>query len=156
MRRVVAGRPAGQRQWYGSLGNFYTADPRRIHSRERDMGLWWREAGNDRLHRAAWIEDTGELYLVRLGPAAEGGGRAEVLARVMDVDILQDGLAGWREHCGEPGSLSWLRERVALRLPASGDSAPARPRELAPTGRLSQRTSGIGGGYQDLGRVIPA
>jgi hypothetical protein len=157
MRRVVAGRLVGQRRDYGSMAGFYAADERRLRSRERDLGLWWRDGGDGPLHRAAWIEDTGELYLVRLGPEVDGGGQVEVLATARDFERVQGALDGWRERCGELRSLSWLRERAAaLRLPASGDSAPARPRELAPTARLSPRTSGIAAARPDRGRVIPA
>jgi hypothetical protein len=98
---------------YGSLTDFYAADPRRVNSRERDVGLWWREDADGPLHRAAWVSDTGELYLVRLGPSEQGGGRVEVLARVADGERLEQVLEGWRERCGEPRSLSWLRARVA-------------------------------------------
>jgi hypothetical protein len=98
---------------YRSLSNFYTGDPRRIHSRELDVGLWWREDPDSPLHRAAWIADTGELYLVRLGPAEQGGGQVEVLATVEDREQLESVLEGWREQCGEPRSLTWLRERAA-------------------------------------------
>jgi hypothetical protein len=98
---------------YGSLQSFYTADPRRVHSRERDVGLWWREAADGPLHRAAWISDTGELYLVRLGPSEQGGGQVEVLATIDEHEQLERVLAGGRERCGEPRSLSWLRERAA-------------------------------------------
>lgn len=100
---------------YGSLMSFYTADPRRVDSRERDVGLWWREDLQGPLHRAAWVRDTGELYLVRLGPAEQGGGEVEVLATISDHEQLERVLEGWREHCGEARSLSWLRER-AMRL----------------------------------------
>lgn len=114
MRRQDPSRPtlprSGRR--YGSLASFYSADARRIHSRELDMGLWWREGPGDPLHRAAWINDTGELYLVRLGPEAEGGGRVEVLATVAERERMEDLLQGWRERCGELRSLSWLRRRV--------------------------------------------
>ncbi|HEY2141428.1 MAG TPA: hypothetical protein VGG98_05155 [Solirubrobacteraceae bacterium] len=98
---------------YRSLSNFYTGDPRRIHSRELDVGLWWREDPDSPLHRAAWIADTGELYLVRLGPAEHGGGQVEVLATVEDREQLESVLEGWREQCGKPRSLTWLRERAA-------------------------------------------
>jgi hypothetical protein len=98
---------------YSSLQSFYTADQRRVHSREHDIGLWWREAVDGPLHRAAWIDDTGELYLVRLGPSEQGGGQVEVLATIAEHQQLERVLAGWRERCGEPRSLSWLRERVA-------------------------------------------
>ena len=66
-------------QRYPSLVAFYSAEPARLTSRERDVGLWWRSGEEGPIHRAAWIEDTGELYLVRLGPAAEGGGGVEVI-----------------------------------------------------------------------------
>jgi hypothetical protein len=84
-----------------------------VHSRERDVGLWWRDEPEGPLHRAAWVGDTGELYLVRLGPAEQGGGQVEVLASVADGERLERVLEGWRERCGEPRSLSWLRERAA-------------------------------------------
>jgi hypothetical protein len=96
---------------YRSLTHFYTADQRRVHSREHDVGLWWRERADGPLHRAAWVSDTGELYLVRLGPPDQGGGEVEVLATVSDHDRLNSVLEGWREQCGRPRSLAWLRER---------------------------------------------
>jgi hypothetical protein len=99
---------------YPSLVAFYNSDPDRLTSREQDVGLWWRESAEGPLHRAAWVKDTGELYLVRLGPPAQGGGAVEVLARVEDEDRLRRVLSGWRERCGKPGSLRWLRRRTAL------------------------------------------
>src|ERR1700726_2935116 len=98
---------------YRSLTHFYTADERRVHSRERDVGLWWRERADGPLHRAAWVSDTGELYLVRLGPPDQGGGVVEVLATVSDHERLESMLEGWREQCGRPRSLDWLRRRAA-------------------------------------------
>jgi hypothetical protein len=147
---------ADRRERHRSLASFYTADERRIHSRELDVGLWWREDADGPLHRAAWVSDTGEFYLVRLGPVAEGGGRVEVLGIAEDSEQLEAALEGWRERCGEPGSLSWLRERVALRLPASADDARARPRESAPRMRLTRRTADAPDGYRDRGRAFPA
>jgi hypothetical protein len=138
------------------MAGFYAADERRVRSRERDLGLWWRDESDGPLHRAAWIEDTGELYLVRLGPEADGGGQVELLASATDFERVQGALEGWRERCGEAQSLSWLRERLAaLTLPASGESAPARPREPAPTVRLSPRT-GIAAVSPDRGQALPA
>jgi hypothetical protein len=98
---------------YPSLADFYRADPRRLSSRERDVGLWWRDGAAGPLHRAAWIDDTGELYLVRLGPAEDGGGAVEVLAHVAEAERLERTLRGWRERCGQERSLGWLRERAA-------------------------------------------
>lgn len=155
MRRAVAARRSQQGQRYRSLASFYNADDRRIHSRELDVGLWWREDLDGPLHRAAWVSDTGELYLVRLGPADDGGGQVQVLATVSDSEQLDSMLAGWRERCGEPGSLSWLCQRAAVSLAASAGGAPVRLAESAPTVRPSRRTAGVVGGYLGRGRVLP-
>jgi hypothetical protein len=98
---------------YPSLAAFYTADPSRLASRELDVGLWWREGVDGPLHRAAWVQDTGELYLARLGPVSQGGGRVELLARVESPERLEALLEGWREQCGMPSSLRWLRAKSA-------------------------------------------
>ncbi len=105
--------PAQALERYPSLAAFYNADPARLRSRELDVGLWWREESDGPLHRAAWVKETGELYLVRLGPVSDGGGTVELLASVEDSGELERLTVGWREHCGEPRSLSWLRERAA-------------------------------------------
>ncbi len=111
MRQTERRRTSSPARRYGSLQAFYAADSRRACSRERDVGLWWRDSADGPLHRAAWVCDTGELYLVRLGPGA-GGGEVEVLASVAEHE-LERALAGWRSRCGEPSSLSWLRRRAA-------------------------------------------
>ncbi len=110
---------------FDSLGSFYAADRRRLHSRERDVGLWWREDVGGPLHRAAWVADTGELYLVRLGPEDAGGGEVEVLASIGERDRLERALRGWRERCGERRSLAWLRARAARLNDAPAADAPA-------------------------------
>jgi hypothetical protein len=112
MRGTERRPPQRPLRTYESLARFYGADPRRITSRERDIGLWWRDAVGSPLHRAAWISDTGELYLVRLGPADVGGGVVEVLAECDREEQLESVLDGWREQCGEPRSLTWLRARA--------------------------------------------
>ena len=131
---------------YPSLSSFYLADQRRVHSREEDVGLWWREGADGPMHRAAWVADTGELYLVQLGPAEDGGGRVEVLC-VAAHDELERSLEGWREECGTPDSLSWLRERAAaagrrvlaahLRLVAAAGTLVAAASALALAGELA-------------------
>jgi hypothetical protein len=136
MRPEDAAATAARSVRYGSLAAFYRADPRRLDSRELDVGLWWRDGAAGPLHRAAWVTDTGELYLVRLGPDTAGGGSVEVLARVEDRAMLERALDGWRDCCGEPGSLAWLRER-GERLTARRRAAPARV-IAARTGRSSR------------------
>jgi hypothetical protein len=95
----------------------------RLTSREQDVGLWWREGADGPLHRAAWVAETGEVYLVRLGPAAEGGGAVEVLTKIEDPERLERVLSGWRQQCGGPRSLQWIRRRAAY--------VPVRPRRPA-------------------------
>ena len=94
-----------------ALGDLYSRDPRRARSRERDLGLRWREHDKS-TYRAAWIVDTGELYSVRHGGPTEPG-RVTILARV-DAATLEREFDGWREVCdtGEPGSYEWLRQRA--------------------------------------------
>jgi hypothetical protein len=112
MRQTIAQREAAVGARYRTLAKFYGADLRRARSRELDVGLWWREQPDGPLHRAAWVRDTGELYLVRLGDD-DGAGEVEVLAVLDSPGRLERALAGWRERCGRPRSLSWLRARVA-------------------------------------------
>ncbi|HEX4107180.1 MAG TPA: hypothetical protein VHX88_03555 [Solirubrobacteraceae bacterium] len=115
----------GRAGHYRSLEHFYRADGRRQASEERDMGLWWRESSDEPLHRAAWVRDTGELYLVRLGPGPEGG-TVELLGFALDEPELERALVGWQERCGRERSLSWLRSRAAHLRPA----LIARPRRV--------------------------
>jgi hypothetical protein len=116
----------GPRASYPSLAAFYNAERRRLSSGELDVGLWWRGGPEEPLHRAAWIVETGELYLARLGPSSRGGGRVEVLAQIQTRDQLERVLNGWRERCGQTGSLGWLREqaRTSLRPVAWGHGLP--------------------------------
>jgi hypothetical protein len=96
---------------YDSIVEFIYERPRRLYSRERDVGLRWRDGAA--LFRAAWIEDTGELYLVQLGPPEAGGGHVELLAPGVAIDDLGDAVSGWREAQDEGDhSLDWLRGRV--------------------------------------------
>jgi DNA-directed RNA polymerase subunit RPC12/RpoP len=102
---------------YASVLDFAWADRRRLPSRERDVGLRWRAAEAGSPWRAAWVEDTGELYVVQSGEPATGGGHVEVLGVARELPDLAAALAGWEDVCGEPDSLDWLRARCAERLP---------------------------------------
>ena len=97
---------------YQSIVAFIRDDDRRMRSREHDIGLCWREAATGRTFRAAWVEDTGELFVVQNGPPAEGGGHVEVLATGCGAQQLDRALPGWREFLWPMGSLDWLRHRV--------------------------------------------
>jgi len=123
---------------YPSLSSFYLADRRRIPSREVDVGLLWREGEAGAVHRAAWIRDTGELYLVRLGDPQDGGGTVELLATVADEQRLQHELDGWRAECGRRDSLKWLRARVGDG-PQQRMAAARRGVRPGPRGRRAHR-----------------
>jgi hypothetical protein len=108
---------------YLSLGAFYAADRRRDISREHELGLWW--LGDDwhaPRFRAAWVEQTGELYLMQ-HEGTPGGGRLDVVA-TGTLEQLERRLEGWRDVVGEWGSLRWFVERL-------GDGVPAGVRAAA-------------------------
>ena len=89
---------------YLSLGAFYAADKRRDISREHDLGLWW--LGDDwhaPRFRAAWVAQTGELYLMQ-HEGTPGGGRVDVVATAGSLDEIEERLEGWRDVVGEWGS----------------------------------------------------
>ena len=92
---------------FESLNAFYNADRRRLHSRERDVGLYWR--GEDgATFRAAWVQETGEVYLFR-----HREGTVHLLGRRFGLGELQLALRGYRDVCGEEGSLTWFLYRTA-------------------------------------------
>jgi hypothetical protein len=96
---------------YASIVDFVEARRQRLYSRERDVGLRWRDG--ETTYRAAWIEDTREFYLVQLGAPDRGGGHVELLAAGLEIEALQEAVAGWREAQDDGDhSLDWLRDRV--------------------------------------------
>ena len=104
---------------YASLDEFVRADPARLTSREVDFGVLWRERSSaSRSYRAAWIEETGELYVVQAGPPGEGGGHVEVLGTT-DRAGVEGALGGWQDEYQREGSLAWIRSR-ARGLPRRG------------------------------------
>jgi hypothetical protein len=105
---------------YLSLGAFYASDPARRSSRERDFGLFWRSRSGPSF-RAAWVRDTGELYLFQHALGGRGGGSVHLLAPAMDEIELERRLTGWADVCGREGSLEWLLARVQG---ISSDGAP--------------------------------
>jgi hypothetical protein len=96
---------------YPSLNAFYDADVRRRSSRERDLGLGWR-AGDGATFRAAWIEETGEVYVFK-----HGAGTVELVAGTFERRDLQARLGNYHYVCGAPDSLAWFLDRT--RAPAA-------------------------------------
>ncbi|MCW3067581.1 MAG: hypothetical protein JWL67_206 [Solirubrobacterales bacterium] len=131
---------------YQSLSNFYSADSRRRASDEHDVGLWWRVGAYGPLYRAAWVLDTGELYVVRLGPLQEGKGEVIVLGRANSRGELEGALDGWQSVCAQPDSLTWLRHRAAKL------AAPVPPARAFAPGSFSHRHGRAVGGRTQLRR----
>jgi hypothetical protein len=103
---------------YPSLDAFYSADARRRHSRERDIGLFWRSVDGTSF-RAAWVQETGEVYLYRHGHPMEGGGTVDLLVRRFGLGDLQSTINGYREIVGRRGSLAWFFDRIGGRPAAA-------------------------------------
>jgi hypothetical protein len=76
------------------------------------MGIVWRGPGGATF-RAAWVQETGEVYLFQHGHPLDGGGTVSVIERRFGLCELQRALQGFREVCGRAGSLVWFLERVA-------------------------------------------
>ena len=110
---------------YLSLGAFYAEDKRRDISREHDLGLWW--LGDDwhaPRFRAAWVAQTGELYLMQHEGTA-GGGRVDVVANAATLEEIEQRLDGWRAGVGDWGSGHGRRDRLGL---PDGDELGDAPR----------------------------
>ena len=118
---------------YRSLSSFYLADPCRIASHERDLGLWWRVGLHGPTYRAAWVRETGELYAARLGMPTEQG-EVHVLGKASDEE-LEEALEGWADICPQPDSMTWLRHRAASL--AQPEASRVASRDLA---RRAQQT----------------
>ena len=111
---------------YPSLGAFYAADQRRARSRETDLGLWWRsDRSPGPTFRAAHVDATGEVYLMQ-HEGLPGGGRIEVVLHDVELDEVTDRTTGYEQVIDEPGSIKWLRARLAApALTAMSDVALA-------------------------------
>jgi hypothetical protein len=110
---------------FPSVEAFYRDDERRRFSGELDFGVWWFDARDRCPWRVSWVEQTGDLYAIRLAPAemistTEGvvilggneSGPLRVLAVVEDEEELERRLRGWPDAIGSPGSLEWVVRKV--------------------------------------------
>ena len=91
---------------YPSLEAFYASDRRRRTSRERDVGLFWRGHGGA-TYRAAWVQATGEVYLLRHGRPDCKGGPVRLIGSYTSREV-EEAFSGWRDVVGRPHSLDWL------------------------------------------------
>jgi hypothetical protein len=105
---------------------FYEQNEARRESAEVEYGDEWTDASGNR-YELAWVEDTGELYLmvepdavvtedmfgdflVSDEPVAEL--QVMVVATIRSENDLEDRLSGWESQMGEENSLQWLHQRL--------------------------------------------
>jgi hypothetical protein len=144
---------------YLSLAAFYAADARRRDSRERDVGLWWRSERGP-TYRAAWVQETGELYLFQHALTGPASGAVHLVAGRFDSAEVDRLLDGWREQVGHEGSFEWLMDRLrpAVRAGERAGSRPAAraPRRSSESGPERGHRSGSSGGRRAHTARMPA
>lgn len=109
------------------IEEFYDADPRRRASEEVAFGHEWTDPAGGR-YEVMWVADTGEVYAMfePVEPMASDGigdifpqhmptsaVTVEVLGTVSTRRGIDARLAGWEDRMAAPGSIAWVRERVA-------------------------------------------
>jgi hypothetical protein len=120
-------------QVYQTLGEFLGESDVRLRSHEWDFGVHWRDAAGG-TWRISWIERTGEIYALRVGPARLGevrtypgltakqemiirthggtsSGPVMVLGTLRSRTYLEQAVAGW-EEVSDGGSVAWFTERI--------------------------------------------
>lgn len=114
------------------IEEFYDADPRRRVSAEVELGDGWTD-GHGVRYELSWVEDTGELYVMRepvgmLWPTPFGGVHTvgahstdedevekmtvAVVGHVGSEERLESALTGWQQAMEKPDSVAWLVERL--------------------------------------------
>lgn len=110
------------------IEEFYDADPRRRPSAEIELGTNWHDAQGS-VYEVNWVEDTGELYLMRepaphvredpfgglhssIGPAEEAKMTVHVIAHIATLDDLHRILEGWQAAMTGDGGAEWLAQRL--------------------------------------------
>ena len=110
------------------IEEFYDGDPRRRPSAEIELGTDWRDKQGVR-HEVNWVEDTGELYVMRepaphvtedpfgglhvsTRPGYEDQMTVHIVARIDSADELHRVFAGWQEAMAGENGAEWLADRL--------------------------------------------
>jgi hypothetical protein len=123
------------------IDEFYEGDPRRRRSAELELGGEWMDADDVR-HELNYVEDTGELYVLRepaphvnedpfgglyvsASPDYDHKMTVHVIAKIATKVDVHRILDGWQEAMKTPDGANWLGERlrgagVAVNLPGTG------------------------------------
>jgi hypothetical protein len=111
------------------IDEFYDADERRRQSAEYELGTEWTDAHGVR-YELNWIEDTGELYVMREPPPHEwedpfggihvdlkddapaDGMTVAVVGHIGTHDELERVLDGWPAAMARPDGAAWIADRL--------------------------------------------
>jgi hypothetical protein len=114
------------------LEQFYDQDERRRRSAELELGTDWTDGSGVR-YELSWVEDTGELYVMRepivgewpdpfggvhvegahhLDEAEQEGMVVSVVGIIADREEVERILEGWEDLVGQPDSVAWLVDRL--------------------------------------------
>ena len=128
------------------IEEFYDGDARRRPSAEIELGTDWHDAHGTR-YELNWVEDTGELYVMR-EPAPHAredpfGGlhysmrsveekemTVHVVAQIDSLDNLHKILEGWQDAVELNGGAEWLAERLRSAGVATGPADPIEDVEI--------------------------
>jgi hypothetical protein len=122
------------------IEEFYDADARRRPSAEIELGSDWHDAHGTR-YELNWVEDTGELYVMRepvphetgdpfggvhysMRPNEEQKMTVRVVAQIDSLDDLHRILEGWQDAVELDGGAEWLAERLRSTGVAVGPDDP--------------------------------
>jgi hypothetical protein len=122
------------------IEEFYDADPRRRPSAEIELGTDWHDAHGTR-YELNWVEETGELYVMREPVPHETadpfGGlhfsmrsneekkmTVHVVAQIDSLEKLHQVLEGWQDAVQLNGGAEWLAERLRSAGVAIGPEDP--------------------------------
>jgi hypothetical protein len=126
------------------IEEFYAADERRRHSAELEFGRDWSDAG--RRCEVSWVEDTGELYLMRepdggvVGDAfgdmvvrhvSEHDLEVEIVGVIEGRELISAVMSGWEQQMTKPDGIAWLRDRIDT-ADAHLQDVPGAPSEELP------------------------
>jgi len=126
------------------IEDFYSADERRRKSAELEFGTEWSDQNGRCV--VSWVEDTGEVYVMREPLAAVTGSGAgdlelvsmpedalgvEVLGVVMGRSAIEGVMSGWEQKMRQLDGLVWLRDRVDNAAAYAHDT-PATPSDELP------------------------
>jgi hypothetical protein len=116
------------------IEGFYAENERRRHSAELEFGREWTDAGGR--CEVSWVEDTGELYVMReptatitgsgagdleLVPMSEHQLGVEVLGIVTGRDAIGAVMSGWETAMPRSDGMAWLRDRIEHAAEHTGD-----------------------------------